>query len=137
MAVEVKNINPLDLKASTGVGITIPFSSQTGVASTYTTQEATKVNLINFLLTNRNERIFSPLFGGSILSLIFESITDSNLDALERGIQNLIEENFPALEVEEVTTQASDPDYQTVYITIRYRFRTTKTADMVTLSLTR
>jgi phage baseplate assembly protein W len=137
MAVEAKNINPLDLRVSTGVGIGIPFSQQTGVASTFTTQEATKANLINYLLTNRNERVFSPLFGGSIPSFIFESITDSNLDALEKGIQDLIEENFPTLEVEEVTAQASDPDYQTVYITIRYRFRTTRTADTVILSLNR
>lgn len=137
MAVEAKNINPLDLRVCTGVGIGIPFSQQTGVASTFTTQEATKANLINYLLTNRNERVFSPLFGGSIPSFIFESITDSNLDALEKGIQDLIEENFPTLEVEEVTAQASDPDYQTVYITIRYRFRTTRTADTVILSLNR
>lgn len=137
MAVEAKNIHPLDLRVSTGVGIGIPFSQQTGVASTFTTQEATKANLINYLLTNRNERVFSPLFGGSIPSFIFESITDSNLDALKKGIQDLIEENFPTLEVEEVTAQASDPDYQTVYIAIRYRFRTTRAADTVILSLNR
>jgi len=137
MAVEAKNINPLDLKTSTGVGIGIPFSNQIGVSTTYTTQAATKANLINYLLTDRNERVFSPLFGGSIPSFIFESITDSNLNALRKGIEDIIEANFPTLEVEEVKIEASNPDYQTVYIVIRYRFKTTKTADEVILSLNR
>ena len=137
MAVEAKNINPLDLRASTGVGIGIPFSQETGIATTYTTQQATKANLINYLLTNRNERVFSPLFGGSIPSFIFESITDNNLNALKRSIEDAIEINFPSLEVEEVKIEASKPDYKTVYIVIRYRFKTTGTADEVILSLNR
>lgn len=137
MAVEVKNINPLDLRASTGVGIGIPFSEQGGIGITYTTQAATKSNLINLLLTNRNERVFNPLFGGAVPSFIFESITENNLNALRKGVEDVIEANFPTLEVEDITVEASNPDNQTVYINIRYKFKTTGTTDSIILALTR
>ena len=50
MAYQVKNINPLDIKLSTGIGVSIPFSSKSVFTTVYTTQEQLKYNIINYLL---------------------------------------------------------------------------------------
>ena len=66
MAYNLRNINVLDLRPSTGVGVALPFNS-TGVFKTvYTTKEQLKYNIINFLLTDKRERIFNPRFGAGI-----------------------------------------------------------------------
>jgi phage baseplate assembly protein W len=72
MAYQVRNINPLDLQPSTGIGVSIPFSSKSVFTTVYTTQEQLKYNIINYLLTNRKERVFVPNFGAGIRDLLFE-----------------------------------------------------------------
>jgi hypothetical protein len=39
------------------------------VNTTYTTQDAIKSNLINFILTGKRERIMNPGFGAGLLGL--------------------------------------------------------------------
>ena len=51
MAFSPRKISPLDLKPSTGVGIDLPFNGPTGINTTYTTKDAVKANLLNFILT--------------------------------------------------------------------------------------
>ena len=43
----VRNIDVLDTKPSTGVGIALPFNGPTGINTTYTTRDAIKSNLLN------------------------------------------------------------------------------------------
>ena len=71
MAYNIININPLDLQPSKGVGIKIPFDGSTGLNITYTTKEATKSNILNFLLTGKRERIMNPNFGAGIREQLF------------------------------------------------------------------
>jgi hypothetical protein len=51
-------------------------------------------NLINFLLTNPNERYLNPSFGGGIRRQVFEQITAGNLDALKLLLTNKINRLF-------------------------------------------
>tara|TARA_R110000803_G_C11776929_1_gene296066 strand:- start:28 stop:543 length:516 start_codon:yes stop_codon:yes gene_type:complete len=67
MAYIFKNIDVLDLNPSTGVGIGIPFNGPTGINTTYTTQDAIKSNLLNFILTGKRERVMNPGFGCGLL----------------------------------------------------------------------
>ena len=60
MAYNVRNINVLDLRPSTGIGVSIPFSNPAVFETVYNTKDQTKYNLINFLLTDPRERIFNP-----------------------------------------------------------------------------
>ncbi len=63
MAYNLTRRNVLDLRPSTGVGVALPFNNPRGVFKTvYTTKEQLKYNLINFLLTDKRERIFNPNF---------------------------------------------------------------------------
>ena len=54
MAYIVRNVDVLDTKPSTGIGITVPFDGPTGINTTYTTKDTIKSNLLNFILTGRS-----------------------------------------------------------------------------------
>jgi hypothetical protein len=58
MAYNLRNINVLDLRPSVGVGVALPFNVPGVFKTIYTTKEQLKFNIINFLLTNKRERIF-------------------------------------------------------------------------------
>ena len=57
----VRNIDVLDLKPSTGIGISIPYDGATGLNTTFTSQAAIKSNLINFLLTGKKRESYEPI----------------------------------------------------------------------------
>ena len=80
MAYIVRNVDILDLKPSTGVGISLPFNGPTGINTTFTTKDAVKSNLLNFILTGKRERIFNPNFGSGIRDVIFQPITEDLTD---------------------------------------------------------
>ena len=96
MAYNLINVNVLDRRPSTGIGVALPFSNPKAVFTTvYSTREQLKYNIINFLLTNRRERIFNANFGANIRSKLFEQITDTTLDELDVLIRTGIQTYFP------------------------------------------
>jgi phage baseplate assembly protein W len=82
-------LNPQDLGQARGIGINVLFNNDTNVFNTTTTtKEQVKSNLINFILTNKGERLFDPTFGGNLRASIFEQDTafDDISAALEADI---------------------------------------------------
>jgi phage baseplate assembly protein W len=82
-------LNPQDLGQARGIGINVLFNNGTNVFNTTTTtKEQVKSNLINFILTNKGERLFDPTFGGNLRASIFEQDTafDDIAAALETDI---------------------------------------------------
>jgi phage baseplate assembly protein W len=71
--------------------------------STYTTVDQIKSNIINYVLTNKGERVLNPNFGSNLRKFIFENITESNLRALEIKLTNDIRDNFPSVNVTSIT----------------------------------
>ena len=102
MAYIVNNIDILDLKPSTGVGISLPFNGPTGINTTYTTKDAIKANLLNFLLTAKRERVMNPQFGSGLPDLLFEPVTDTFIDQAESLIYNGVELFFPQVQIQEL-----------------------------------
>jgi hypothetical protein len=49
MAYNLRNINVLDLRSSTGIGVALPFNAPGVFKTVYTTKEQLKYNIINFL----------------------------------------------------------------------------------------
>jgi len=86
MAYRIPNIAPIDLNQRKAVGVSIPFNGNAVFNSTFTTNNQIKSNLINFILTNKGEKIQDPNFGTTLSSYIFESITPNTLQSLEQSI---------------------------------------------------
>ena len=97
MAYITRNVDILDLQPSVGVGISIPFNGATGINTTYTTQDAIKSNLLNFLLTGKRERIMNPGFGSGLRDIIFNPLTENLVEEIENLIINGIIHFFQML----------------------------------------
>lgn len=134
MAYRVGNINPLDLRPSTGIGVAIPFNQASVFRTVYTTQEQTRYNLINYVLTNPGERVFEPNFGLGLKRRLFEQGTESYLENLEDLIKYGIEEYFPnILILKSSVTPSYDQNIVTVSIT--YKVVNTNQQDEIIINL--
>lgn len=134
MAYNLRNINVLDLRPSTGVGVALPFNAPGVFRTVYTTKEQLKYNIINFLLTDRRERIFNPNFGANIRSKIFDQISTETLDELDSLIRNGIERYFPNVVITQLTFN-TDPNQNLIIIKFSYTINNTGETDNVILSL--
>ena len=134
MAFGVRNINVLDLRLSTGVGVALPFDNPGVFRTVYTTREQLKYNLINFLLTDKRERIFNPAFGADIRRQLFEQITPDTADTLETQIRASIEQYFPNVVLTDLTVGA-EPDRNLLTIQFSYTIANTGESDNVILGI--
>ena len=77
-------------------------------------------NLLNYLLTNKGERVFRPNFGANLRNLLFENIQDSTMDDLEASIQSDISFFFPNVVVKKLKFN-NDPDRNEINFTLTYQ----------------
>jgi phage baseplate assembly protein W len=132
MAFGAKHIAPIDTKPGIGVGVSIPFNAPGVFNTTYTTQKATQSNLINFFLTNKDERYLNPTFGGDIRAFIFEQITNDNLEGLKEDINSQLGVYFPNVQVKELNI-LSNPDNNTMNVEMIYNILNTGITDEIQL----
>jgi phage baseplate assembly protein W len=70
-------LNPQDVGQPRGIGINVLFNNGTNVFNqTFTTKDQVKSNLINYILTDKGERLFNPTFGGNLRASLFQPDTD-------------------------------------------------------------
>jgi phage baseplate assembly protein W len=117
MAFRIANKNPLEVNGKTAIGVAIPFNVDDVFRSTYTTVDQVKSNVINYLLTNTNERVLNPNFGSNLRAYLFEGITEANLRALEIKLTNDIQNYFPNVTVDQLTFT---PSYEENAITLDF-----------------
>jgi len=117
MAYRIPNKTVEDQSARTAVGISIPFS--TLFTQTYTTREATRTNLLNYLLTNKKERPLNPSFGSDLSSKLFEPLTEETYRGLEIQLQEEIASYFPLVDVKSLTI-TPEIDNQIVRVNLVY-----------------
>jgi len=134
MAYNLKQINVLDLRASTGVGVALPFNTPAVFQTVYTTKEQLRYNIINFLLTDKRERIFNPSFGAGIREKVFEQISTDTIDSLDSQIRTGIQQYFPNVVITSLTF-GGDPNQNLLTIQFSYTIRNTSESDNVTISL--
>ena len=99
------------------------FQPQAGMDTangTYFTRDQIKANLVNYLLTNKGERVFKPSFGADLRSLLFENMQDVSNDDLKNTIQDDIVLYFPNVIVKEIKFNNA-PDENTVNFTLIYQ----------------
>ena len=132
MAFGARQIAPIDTKPGTGVGVSIPFNAPGVFTTTYTTQKATQSNLINFFLTNKNERYLNPTFGGGLRAFIFEQIANDNIEGLKEDLNSQIELYFSNIQVKELNV-LSNPDTNAINIEMTYNILNTGITDEIQL----
>lgn len=133
MAFRVSNNEPIDLQPRVAIGISLPFDGSTGFNSTYVTADQLKTNILSFLLTNKGERLYRPNFGANLRSLIFEQQTSFTIDQLSSIITSQVENQFPGVTVLDVNIN-SQPDFNTINISVSYGVANTNIQDQLTLA---
>ena len=133
MAFGAKKIYPIDQIARKAVGVSLPFNGNAVFKSTFTTKDAVRSNLINFLLTNPQERVFNSAYGAGLRKYVFQQITRGTFTEIQTYIEDVITKYFPNLAAQ--ITVASSSDYNTIYITIDYSIVNTGINDSVQLNL--
>ena len=134
MAYIVRNIDVLDTKPSTGVGIKVPFDGPTGVNTTYTTKDAIKSNLLNFILTGKKERVFNPSFGSGVRELLFQPITEDIVDQIDNLIRGGVETYFPTVQINELSVSL-EPKSHTFTVYLNYSIINTNIEDELQINL--
>ena len=129
-----RNVDILDLQPSVGVGISIPFNGATGINTTYTTQDAIKSNLLNFLLTGKRERIMNPGFGSGLRDIIFNPLTENLVEEIENLIINGIDTFFPNVIVNDLNVQL-EQESNTTIIALNYSLANTNIEDELQINI--
>jgi len=132
MPVGAKKIFPIDRKPGIAVGVSIPFNAPAVFNSTYTTQDAVRNNLINFFLTNQDERYLNPTFGGNLRATVFEQLSTENLEGLEDLIQTQLKDYFPSVKVQDLEI-LSNPDTNSLIVDLKYNVIDTGIEDEIQL----
>jgi len=130
----VRNIDVLDTKPSTGIGVSVPFDGSTGINTTFTTKDTIKSNLLNFILTGKRERVFNPSFGSGVRELLFEPITEDIIDQIDNLIRGGVESYFPTVDIRELEVTLQ-PDNHTFNIYLNYSIINTNIEDELQINL--
>lgn len=134
MAQIIQNKYPIDLNARKAVGFGFPFNGNAVFTPTYQTRDQIKANLVNYILTNKGERVFNPNFGANLRALLFEGIDDSTLDEIQNRIQNSISIYFPQITINQIKFD-TQPDQNTINFTLTYQIINFGITDSVNILL--
>ena len=129
-----RNIDILDTQPSTGVGIKIPFDGATGINTTFTTKDAIKSNLLNFLLTGKRERVLNPGFGSGLRELMFQPLTDTLKGQMEDLVITGVSQFFPNVRINDLNVDL-DPDNSSTVLSINYSVINTNIDDDIQINI--
>jgi phage baseplate assembly protein W len=135
MAFGAKKIFPIDTKPGTAVGVAIPFNAPATFFPTYTTQDAIRNNLLNYLLTNTTERYLNNDFGGNLRQFIFEQISSNTISDIKDIVQQLIQTYFPNIKIDKLDI-LQYPDTNEINIQVYYTIINTGITDQVQITFT-
>jgi phage baseplate assembly protein W len=133
MAFNPQIIPRTDFYPNIGVGVSIPFTNGAVFTQTYTSQAATKYNLLNFLVTEPGERFDNPTFGFGLRKYLFIQIEQDSLDYLQDDLSSIITEYFPQITLNEVRT-TPNPDNQTITVQIYYSIKNQSINDQLEIT---
>jgi len=130
MAFSPIQIFPNDTRARVAIGLDLPFNGSAVFKSNYQTKDAIKSNLINYLLTNKGERIGNPLFGAGLKNYLFTQINDENLDFIKEEIQSKINYQFDNVIIESINiTQSTKGSINVYNVEMKYKISNTNITD--------
>jgi phage baseplate assembly protein W len=119
MAYRIPNKNPIDIEQRVAVGVSIPFNVNDVFNKTYTTQDQIKSNIINYILTDKGERVFNPDFGSSLRRYVFENANLENSTLLQQTLKIELQTNFPNVQFNQINV-TPNYDANTINISVVY-----------------
>ena len=119
MAINLPPIAPIDAGQNVAIGVSIPFNTKAVFSQTYTTSDQLKSNIINFVLTNKGERLLQPAYGTTLRQYIFESLTPDIVLDIENTLKTELTLNFPSVVFQQITATPI-PDQNSITISIYY-----------------
>lgn len=132
MARIIEKKYPIDSEARKAIGFGFPINGNAVFVPTYQTKDQIKANLVNYLLTNRGERVFNPDFGADLRSLLFENINSDLLDNLRDNIQGVISTQFPQIQVEDINFNVFEDENRIDFI-LKYRISSFGIEDFINI----
>jgi len=88
------------------------------------------------LLTEQNERLRLPDFGGGLGQFLFEPNTVATRHLIQTQINKALQQWEPRIKVQSVNVDPVDQDPQTALVTISYQLVATQTTEQVSLNIT-
>lgn len=88
------------------------------------------------LMTELNERLHLPNFGGGLNRFLFEPNTATTRQLIRDRITKALAEWEPRIAVQSVNVEPDAQDLQTAVVTIYYRLVATQVSERVSLSVT-
>ncbi len=134
MAIILNSKYPIDLNGRKAVGFNFPMNGDAVFNKTYIVKDQVKANLINYLLTNHGERLFKPLFGSDLRSLIFQAIEDENIESLKENIQLSISKYFPLVIINEFVISKYE-DANSLNVVLKYSIKNYGIDDYLAINL--
>jgi len=113
----IYRIDTQDILPQRALGISVLFNGPNVFVQNTTTRENVKANLINFVLTNKGERIMDPNFGGDVRRILFDPTT--NVDSIIATLEEDINRYVPNVVVENISI-TTNPDAYEASLTILY-----------------
>lgn len=132
MAFGAQQIYPSDFSPNQAIGVDLPLNGNAVFKSTYQTKDAIRNNLINYLLTNPNERYLNPEFGGGIRKWIFEQIENNNIDSLKNNLNFKLKNNFSNINIIFLDI-LSNEDNNEIVVQLKYSIPNTNIKDEIIL----
>ena len=133
MATIVSKKFPLDLTPSTAIGFGFPLNGDAVFNPTYQTRDQIRANLINFLLTNKGERVFNPEFGADLRLLLFDFQDDVEL-GLREIMQDQIGRFFPTITINQFDITKLE-NQNTIQLSVIYSIQSFGISDSISINL--
>lgn len=116
-----------------GRGIAFPPRIENGRLAYSEGPENIRESIRVILLTEPEERLMLPQFGGGLKRFLFQPNTTATHRLIQRAITEALGRFEPRIDVESVDVEPDAEDLQAALATIRYRLVSNQAADQVTL----
>lgn len=114
------------------VGISLPMNVSNVFPMTFSNKEQIKSNLLNFILTNKGERLYRPNFGTDIRKKLFEPNIDYEVFR-QVMFDDIGKEFIDVLDLEDIAIE-SDIKTDVLRIAIVYRLKSEYESDLIQLT---
>ena len=134
MPYRLQQIDPNDLNNRRYIGVAVPFNQPNVFRQTFTSKDAVKSNIINFLLTEQGDRYFNNLFGSGLRNFLFEQLTVNTDVDIRTYLINQISTVFNNITIEELNIDF-DEDRNQMNISFDFTYDTSGETDTIELTL--